>query len=236
MSSGLATSVGYAAIGGVSVTAGAAYATSRALGATARSLVQHAAAGTVFAGLVIDVLAKLERRSDQLLFTVLGLLVGLAGMLAVRRWAPEEPQGGRRGAGSLVVTVLTDVLVDGVLIGLSAALGPGTGLLFALALAPEMFLLGTTAATRLDWPRSRTVTAAAVTGAGIVAGGALGWAVARAPAGLATGVLGAGASVIMYLVFEELLREAHEQDTGPVEVAVLFAGFLPFFCLGIAVG
>jgi ZIP family zinc transporter len=42
--------------------------------------------------------------------------------------------------------------------------------------------------------------------------------------------------VIIYLVLEELLREAHETDTGPWEVAVLFTGFLPFFLIGIAAG
>jgi hypothetical protein len=42
---------------------------------------------------------------------------------------------------------------------------------------------------------------------------------------MATAVLGAGARVIIYLIFEGLLHEAHEHDTGALEVAVLFAGF-----------
>jgi ZIP family zinc transporter len=46
-----------------------------------------------------------------------------------------------------------------------------------------------------------------------------------------------GASVIIYpLILEELLREAHQTDAGLVEVAILFACFLPFFLAGIAVG
>ena len=49
-------------------------------------------------------------------------------------------------------------------------------------------------------------------------------------------MLAVGASVILYLILEELLRGAQEHDTGPVEVAVLFACFLPFFLAGIAMG
>jgi ZIP family zinc transporter len=45
-----------------------------------------------------------------------------------------------------------------------------------------------------------------------------------------------GASIIIYLILEELLREAHQTDAGPAQVAILFACFLPFFLAGIAVG
>lgn len=229
----LSTSVTYAAIGGVAVTLGATFATYRELADRARSLVQHAAAGTVLAGLVVDVLTKLERRPDQLIFTAIGLLVGLAAMLAVRRWAPDESSG---APGSLVLTVVIDILVDGVLIGLSAALGPTTGLVFAVALAPEMFLLGTTAADQLSWPRPRIIGTAAVIGLGITASGALGWLVAQAPDAIGTLTLGLGASALMYLVLEELLRESHEEESSTIPVAMLFAGFLPFFLAGVAFG
>ena len=130
----------------------------------------------------------------------------------------------------------TDIVVDGVLIGLSAALGAGTGLLFAIALGPQMGLLGVTAAEERTgrWPARRIVAVAASIGAAITGAGGLGWLAAQGPTGLATAILGVGASVIIYLVMEELLREAHETDTGPTEVAVLFGCFLPFFLAGIA--
>ena len=131
----LLVSVGYAAIGGGSVLAGAVLSVRTRLSERTRSLVQHAAAGTVLDGLVIDVLAKLIARPGQLAWTAIGMVAGLAGMLAIRRFARDEGSG---GMGSLVVTVVTDILADGVLIGLCAALGAGTCLLFAIALAPEM--------------------------------------------------------------------------------------------------
>lgn len=86
------------------------------------------------------------------------MVAGLAGMLATRRIAGDEGSG----MGSLAVTVVTDILVAGALIGLSAALGAGSGLLFAIAFAPEMGLLGVTAAEALGkrWPPARIITAA----------------------------------------------------------------------------
>lgn len=236
MSGALPVSVGYAAIGGVSVLAGAAVATRVELSERVRTLVQHAAAGTVLAGLVVDVLAKLLHQSDRIGWTALGMLAGLAGMLAIRVVGGEG--GESEAGGSLVLAVVVDILVDGVLIGLSAALGAGTGLVFALALAPEMGLLGVTAASALTgrWSPSRIIAVAAGIGAAITAAGALGWLVAHGPGALVTTVLGLGASVIIYLIMEELLREGHETDAGPAEVAVLFGAFLPFFLAGIAAG
>lgn len=84
MSGAVTTSVGFAAIGGVSVFAGAVLATRLDLQAGARSLVQHAAAGTVLAGLVVDVFAKLMARPGQVGFTAAGMVLGLAGMLLIR--------------------------------------------------------------------------------------------------------------------------------------------------------
>lgn len=155
------------------------------------------------------------------------MVAGLAAMLAVRASSPSESGG---GAGRLVPTVNTNILIDRVLIGLSAALGAGTGLLFAISLAPEMGLLGLTAGQTLSrsWPGRRVAVAAGGVGAAITAAGALGWALSRTDQAVSTAILGLGASVIVYLVLEELLREVHETDTGPLEVAVLFGAVPPF--------
>lgn len=41
---------------------------------------------------------------------------------------------------------------------------------------------------------------------------------------------------IIYLVVEELLREAHEQKEKPWIAATFFAGFIPFFLAAAVVG
>ena len=58
MTGALGVSVGYAAIGGASVLTGAIVSTRRQLTPRTTALIQHAAAGTVLAGLVVDVLSK----------------------------------------------------------------------------------------------------------------------------------------------------------------------------------
>lgn len=63
-------SFGYAGIGAVAVLAGSIVSTRFALSARVRALVQHAAAGTVLAGLVVDVLDKLLHRAGQLVAAV----------------------------------------------------------------------------------------------------------------------------------------------------------------------
>lgn len=55
---------------------------------------------------------------------------------------------------------------------------------------------------------------------------AVGRVVAQSGAAFVTTALGVGTGVIVSLILEELLREVHETDSGPVEVAVLFAFFL----------
>lgn len=236
VSGALGVSVGYAAIGGASVVGGALFSTRHELRPRTKSLVHHAAAGTVLAGLVVDVFARLLALPHHLLYTAVGMVAGLSAMLAIRAMSERAKRRGGEANASLVPTILSDVLSDGVLIGLSAALDAGRGLLFAIALAPEISLLGVAAAQAMRdrWDRRRIVAAAAGIGAGITGAGAIGWSIAQTTTAAVTVVLGVGASVIVYLILEELLREVHETDTGPTEVAVLFGMFLPFFLAGVA--
>ncbi|MGH9087375.1 MAG: hypothetical protein ACRDYZ_04580, partial [Acidimicrobiales bacterium] len=121
-----------------------------------------------------------------LLLSVGYAAIGGTSVLAGAAWSTRHALGARPP---------TDIMVDGVLIGLSATIGSGTGLLFATALAPEMGLLGITAAQSLArrWDRRRIVTAAAVVGVSITGAGALSWTVARAGGAAVAAVLGVGA-------------------------------------------
>lgn len=57
LSGPIAVSVGYAAIGGTSGLAGTVISTRHIVSERSRSLVRHAAAGTVLAGSVVDIFA-----------------------------------------------------------------------------------------------------------------------------------------------------------------------------------
>ena len=69
--------------------------------------------------MVVDVLAKLINRPDQLAFTAAGMVADLAGMLAIRQFAGDNRDDG--STSSLVVAIVTDIVVD----GRASAAGPG---------------------------------------------------------------------------------------------------------------
>lgn len=49
-------------------------------------------------------------------------------------------------------------------------------------------------------------------------------------------ILSFGLAALLYLVTEELLREAHEEGETRIGTALFFAGFLAFLIVGMALG
>lgn len=90
---------------------------------------------------------------------------------------------------------------------MSATRTSGAWLTSGPTLAPEMGLVGLTAGRALAnrWPPRRIVLAVVLVASAITGAGALGWVLAQMGAAVTTTVLGLGASVIVYLVLEELL-------------------------------
>jgi ZIP family zinc transporter len=224
---------GVGLLGFAAIALGGVYGGRRPLTAKQRSAFQHVAAGTVFAGLVTDVFAKLLSYKQAVAVPAVGLTLGTVGMLLIRL---VTDRAGKQGL-SLAVTTITDVIVDGLLMGMSMTIGGPTAIEFAVALAPEMVLLGMTLAAELGqlgirgWRRPGIPV---FTGAGILAAALAGLVIERSSATAAPLVFGFGAAAIAYFVMEELLREAHRQLASPVMAALFFAGFLPFFIAGMA--
>lgn len=114
--------------------------------------------------------------------------------------------------------VLVDSFMDGVLIGIAAAAGAGP--MMAGSLAVEMSFIGLTLATSLHgYPLRQSVTASVlgpiVLVLGAVLGGLLSESIKHDPA-LFAGLMGFGTSALLFMVAEELLLEAHEDDAGHV--------------------
>jgi ZIP family zinc transporter len=209
----------------------------RTPGTTARSVIQHIAAGTLFAGLVVEVLAELLANGRSHLPSVIGgFALGLAAMLTIRIVMKRQEQG-QGGATSLGVTIIADVSVDDILMGLTMAGGSRAAIVFAVALAPETFLLGITAAEDFsqskDWAWLPKIGVTAAIGLAILFGAFAGGLLRLAPDAVRTGLLAFGAIAISYLVMEELLREAHGQKASPTMAAMFFVGFMPFFLAGM---
>jgi len=225
-----------------------------------RGIVLHLAAGVVFAVVSVELLPEIERRvqsgSARLWEVVTGFALGIVTMLVVDRVLDrirddDEVEGDQVSAvlagampvpigWSLLVAVGIDFLLDGLLLGVGFAAGARIGILLALAEATEQLSVGLALAgelLRAGVPRLRVI--AMVTGLGslVFVSAVLGATVLHGLTGGAMeGVLSFGLAALLYLVTEELLREAHEERETPLGTAMFFAGFLAFLVIGTTLG
>ncbi len=207
-----------------------------------RSLLQHFAAGVVFAAVAGELLPRELDEHHPLPF-VLGFAAGIALMLAIRaiteRSEAKPGTSGSGGATSLILTVGVDLLIDGLLVGIGFAAGTETGILITFALTLEVLSLGlATVATMMQDGEARQQAIITTIGLAVVllVGAALGGFLLSGLEGdpyLA--MLGFGSAALLYLVTEELLVEAHEVPETALATATFFAGFLVLFVIEMVV-
>ncbi len=200
------------------------------------SNVQHLAAGVVFAAVAAELLPDVHTRAP--LVVVVGFAIGVATMLGIHRlskYVEKRDIGGKfAGASSLLITVGIDMLIDGVLIGVSFLTEPATGIIIAVALAIEVLFLGVTGVIALPTEMSVLKKMAVPAGFGVlllvgVTTGVLGLGgVSGTPIAL---VLAFGSAALLYLVTEELLVKAQQVPETPTSTTLFFVGFLLIFLL-----
>lgn len=185
--------------------------------------VQHLAAGVVFAAAASEILPQVKHEGS-LWATFIGGTLGVVVMLFVKsleaRW---------KGPVGMVSAIGTDILIDGLVLGLAFLAGEKAGLLLTIALTLEVLFLGLTVTAELgETIRSRAkIVAVTVALALLLPLGALAATpVALLPAPVIAGFLTFGLIALLYLVTEELLVEAHERPDNPVITAMFFVGFL----------
>jgi ZIP family zinc transporter len=141
---------------------------------------------------------------------------------------------------SLLVAVGIDFLLDGLLLGVGFAAGARIGLLLALAEAAEQLSVGLALAgelTRAGLPSGRVIMIVTALGSLVFVTAVAGATVLHGLRGGAMEiVLSFGLAALLYLVTEELLREAHEERETPVGTAMFFVGFLAFLMIGMTLG
>lgn len=217
--------------------AGAVVSIRRPPGAVARSHVHHAAAGAVFAAVASELVFDLiERR--RLWPVAIGFALGTAVMLAVRAAAERLEARGGDDSTSLLAATATDVLIDGFVLGIGFAAGARGGLLLTAALTLELVFLGVSIAAALgsDQAQPRRVLATTSAVALLLPLGGLAGALLGGIDVLVDPILAFGAAALLFLVTEELLKEAHEQESAetPTATAAFFAAFLAILLLDIA--
>ncbi len=212
-------------------------------GTRLQSVIQHFAAGVVFAAVAGELLPELMHEAAALP-TIVGFALGVGLMLGVKRLTEgraSETGPSEAGPGEtrgLVVTVAVDVTIDGLLVGVGFAAGTEVGLLVTLALTLEVLFLGLATASALvgaGASRGRVIGTTAGLATLLVAGAAAGGAALGVlTGGLLAGVLAFGVAALLYLVTEELLVEAHETEDTPLATATFFVGFLALLLLEMA--
>lgn len=219
----------YALIPFAGAVAGALWAAWRPPSARARSAVQHAAAGILFAAVALELLA--EERTHARVPVIIGFALGLVTMLTLRAWS--EPR--RESGVGLIATTGVDLFIDGLVLGAGFTAATQTGILLTIALTFEVVFLGVSvAATIAEMRETRTavVGKTSAVSALLVAGATAGVAIfPRLSATAFTMVLGFATVSLLYLVTEELLVEAHEVPETPLTAAMFYAGFLLFLII-----
>lgn len=204
-----------------------------------RSALHHAAAGALFAAaageLVVELVAK-----HRLAPLIVGFVAGAAVMLCVRVVADRVEAKAAAGVGKaagLLAALAVDVFVDGVVVAIGFAIGQASGVVFVVAFSLEMAFLGLTTAVELDSTGAsrRTVLAGpALLGALLLLGSVAGHFLSRVSGFGFDAIVAFATAVLVYLVAEELLVEAHEEKDAPLLTSFFFLAFLGVLSLDIA--
>lgn len=203
------------------------------------SVLQHLAAGVVFAAAAIELVPPVLQQDPAVAVT--GFAIGIAVLQGMRwiegRVYDEQPHGvipwGLVGATGL------DFLVDGLVLGAGFAAGGQKGPLLTVALTLEYLFVGLSVATSLAQRASslHRVGLPAALALLTVAGSAIGSVLlAGASPAVLAGFLAFGAVAFMYLVTEELLVKAHQRGATAWGSATFFVGFLLYMVVRELIG
>lgn len=210
------------------VVIGSIFAVLRPPGERLTAGVQHLAAGVVFAAAAVEILPKIVHQASPVA-TITGGALGVGVMLGIKAF-----EGRAKGPLAMMGAIATDLLIDGLVLGLAFIAGAKAGLLLALALTLEVLFLGVTVSAELgETLRSRVKIIAVTTGLGLMlpVGVLLSAPVATLSPVIVAAFLSFGLMALLYLVTEELLVEAHERPDSLLISAMFFVGFLALLVL-----
>lgn len=215
----------------------------RAPGPALRSAILHFAAGVIFSVVAVELLPDVVKGHAPVQ-VVIGFALGVATMLGMRSLMRKtEPAKGEQAPArtgvpwGLLTGVGVDIAIDGLLLGIAFAAGAKEGFLLTLALTIEVFSLGLATAASLGqagFPRARATAMVAALALLFLVGATAGATLLHGLSGHALEIiLSFGLAALLFLVTEELLVEAHEEEETPWLTAAFFVGFLLFLILGM---
>lgn len=204
------------------------------------SFALHAAAGVVLAVVAVELIPQtLEVEPPWL--PILAFVVGGLFFMGADR-VIERLSGGEENAGPWVLWfgVAIDLLSDGIMIGTGSSIGLGLGLLLALgqtpADIPEGFAAIAAFKARGVAKKMRMILAAAFT-LPLFVGVTIGyWGVRGQPEAVKLSLLAFTAGVLVTVVVEEIVPEAHEGGESRLATVFFIGGFALFSVVSAYLG
>lgn len=207
-----------------------------------QSLILHFAAGVIFSVVAVEILPdiiKVHKPWD----VIAGFTAGVVAMLLVSKYAganEDNPASAKtKLQWTLIIPIAVDIFIDGLLLGIGFSAGKTEGILLAVALSLELLSLGLSTSAELGNegnPKKRSLfiilSLAAVFFISAILGATL---LHNLSDNVLDILLSFGLAALLYLVTEELLKEAHEEKETPWHTTAFFAGFLILLILGMTV-
>lgn len=192
---------------------------------------QHFVAGVVIAAVSIELLPEIIKTGSG--WTIgLGFAIGVVLMIGLHELS--HAIAGKEGKGGIPIGLIAgggiDLLIDGILIGVSFLAGLGSGILIAVSLSLCAFFLNLTVSSTMTgknvgkgYQFFYIFLIAAMLPVGAFIGASI---LSHFPQAILVETLAFGVAALLYLGVEELLSEAHEvHDTVWIQAA-FFLGFL----------
>ena len=209
------------------------------------SLALHLAAGIVLGVIGIELMPRALSDGNQPWIVLLAFVLGGGFFVLVDKGigiARARTGGDTRNAGAWAIYfgVAVDLFSDGVMIGTGSSLSLGLGLLLALgqvpADVPEGFATIATFKKR-GFARKARLLLSASFAIPIFLGTAIGYfAVRGQPDIVKYALLAFTAGILLTVVVEEMLQEAHEEKDEPLSALLLVGGFALFGLISAYLG
>ncbi|WP_027376052.1 ZIP family metal transporter [Kaistella palustris] len=204
-----------------------------------RSLILHFAAGVVFSVVAVEILPDVIK-IHKAVQTIIGFALGFLLMIFVKKLTSKsdtiENSSGNIPWG-LLIAIGVDIFIDGLLLGIAFHVGNTAGILLAIALSLELLSLGIATATELgskNFSNGKKIFWIGILASLFFISSLLGATLLNNLShGAMEIVLSFGLAALLFLVTEELLKEAHEERETVWHTAAFFGGFLLFMILGM---
>ncbi|MFQ3307568.1 MAG: ZIP family zinc transporter [Candidatus Midichloriaceae bacterium] len=194
-----------------------------------KSIIQHFSAGVVFSALSVELIPELYHTAFKIQL-IAGFVLGTALMLFIQ-WLFSNKEGhhAHKSISTLLIAVGIDIFIDGLLVGISFTISVAKGLLISIALSLELLFLVLSVDVSLQKAKKKfsTIVLTNIAFALLVLlGSTIGLLFVNASHSTLVGVTSFAAAALLYLVTEELLKEAHEEKENMFSTSMFFLGFL----------